>query len=125
MSEIKEIEKRRDELLERMKAIRSMRKGTINEQYMKVYPKGKKKPSLRGPYYVISRREGGRTVSERLTSPADLERAREEVTAHKRFLSLCKQFETLTERLGELERSGEDMSLEKKRSRSPSSKAKR
>ena len=49
MDRIKEIEKRRKEILREMGGIRSMRRGSINEQFLKVRHKGKKEPVLRGP----------------------------------------------------------------------------
>jgi len=103
MQTVPEIEGRRDEVLQQMRSIRSMKRGTINEQYLKVPQKGAK-PALRGPYYVLSRREGNKTVSERLTTPTQLEQARMDVAAHQKFVELCKGFEVLTERLGMLQR---------------------
>ena len=114
MKKIKDIEERREAVLEQMRRIRSIRQGSVNEQYLKVRHKGIKQPVLRGPYFVITRKEGKKTVSERLTDPAELERARRDVEAHKRFVSLCGEFERLTERLGELERAGDGLEVEKK-----------
>lgn len=111
-----EIELRRESVLQEMRSIKSMKRGTINEQYLKVPQKGASKPALRGPYHVLSRREGNRTVSERLTTAEQLDQARRDVEAHKRFVSLCKEFEVLTERLGTLQRQTSDTG-EKKRSR--------
>jgi Family of unknown function (DUF6788) len=110
------IETRREAVLQEMRSIKSMKRGTINEQYLKVPQKGAAKPAVRGPYHVLSRREGNKTVSERLTTPEQLEQARKDVAAHKRFMSLCKEFEVLTERLGILQRQSSDTG-EKKRSR--------
>ena len=115
MQGIQEVEARRQALVKEMLSIRSMRRGTINEQYFKVK---RKKESLRGPYYVISRRQGGKTVSMRVTSAKQLEQAKKDVAAHRRFVQLCKEFETLTERLGELERQTPE-GVEKKRQRRP------
>lgn len=111
-----DIESRREAVLQEMRSIRSMKRGTINEQYLKVPQKGTSKPALRGPYHVLSRREGSKTVSERLTTPEQLEQARKDVEAHKRFTGLCKEFEILTERLGILQRHSSDAE-KKKRSR--------
>ena len=115
MQAIPEIENRRDAVLQQMRSIRSMKRGTINEQYLKVPQKGSK-PVLRGPYYVLSRREGNKTVSERLTTPMQLEQAKMDVAAHRKFVELCKEFEALTERLGMLKRQAEGTE-EKKRLR--------
>jgi hypothetical protein len=117
MTPTAEMEARRNAILEEMRSIRSMKRGTINEQHLSISLKGKRGRVLRGPYYVLSRREGNRTVSKRLTTSAELEQARQEVAEHKRFLALCQEFEGLTESLGERERRAPDREREKKRSR--------
>lgn len=125
MKIIAAIDKRRRKILDEMIAMRSMRRGTINEQFFEVKQKGKRKPVLRGPYYVLSRREGNKTVSKRLTSKKTLKRVRQDINAQKRFRELCREFEELTERLGELERELDEGSREKKLRRSPSRKTRR
>jgi len=119
---LQELEVRRNAILEEMRSIRSMRRGTINEQHFKIRLKGRKGIVHQGPYYVLSRREGERTVSQRLRSPAELEQARKDVAQYKRFMGLCQEFERLTARLGELERRETEGALEKKRLRLPSNK---
>lgn len=109
-----ELENQREAILQQMRSIRSMKRGTINEQYLKVPQKGSK-PALRGPYYVLSRREGNKTVSERLSTPAQFEQARSDIAAHRIFTELCKEFEILTERMGALQRKAEDSEWKKKR----------
>ena len=122
METVQELEARRNAILEEMRSIRSMRRGTINGQHFKTHLKGKRGMVLQGPYYVLSRREGEKTVSKRLRSPAELERAQKEVAEYKRFMGLCQQFERLTAHLGELERGPQDLEQEKKGFRSRSSK---
>ncbi len=124
MNTILELETRRDGILEEMRSIRSMRRGTINEQYFKTRLKGKKAMVHQGPYYVLSKREGKKTVSRRLRV-AEVEQAQRDVAEYKRFLGLCQEFERLTARLGELERSEPGLEQEKKRFRSPSSETER
>ena len=122
MDTVQGLEARRHAILEEMRSIRSMRRGTINEQYFKTRLKGRERTAHQGPYYVLSRREGQKTVSRRLRSEAELEQARKDVAEHKRFLGLCQEFERLTARLGELEGSDRDVEQEKKRFKSPLSK---
>lgn len=122
MDTVKQLEGRRNAILEEIRSIRSMRRGTINEQYFKTRLKGRKGIVHQGPYYVLSRREGQKTLSNRLRSEAELEQARRDVAEYKRFLGLCQEFERLTSRLGELERSKQGLEQEKKRFRSPLSK---
>ena len=122
MDTVQELEVRRNAIIEQMRSIRSMRRGTINGQHFKTRLKGRKGVVLQGPYYVLSRREGEKTVSKRLTSPIELERAREDVAEYKKFLGLCQEFERLTARLGELERGEQGLEQEKKEFRSLSNK---
>jgi len=122
MDTVRELEAQRNAILEQMRSIRSMRRGTINGQHFKTHLKGRKGIALQGPYYVLSRREGKKTVSKRLKSPAELEQAQGDVSEYRRFMGLCQQFERLTERLGELGREQQDVLQEKKGVRSPSSK---
>jgi len=122
MDTVQELEAQRNAILEQMRSIRSMRRGTINGQHFKTHLKGRKGIALQGPYYVLSRREGKKTVSKRLKSPAELEQAQGDVSEYRRFMGLCQQFERLTERLGELGREQQDVLQEKKGVRSPSSK---
>jgi hypothetical protein len=125
MDTVQQLEGRRNAILEEMRSIRSMRRGTINEQYFKTRLKGRKGMVHQGPYYVLSKREGEKTVSSRLRSGAELEQAQKDVAEYKRFLSLCQEFERLTARLGQLERIEQGVEQEKKRFRSPSNKTER
>lgn len=122
MNTPQDLEARRNALLEQMRAIRSMERGTITEQYFRKSPPGDKKPTRQGPYFVFSRREGDRTVSRRLRSPAELEQAQQDVQAYKDFLALCQEFVRLTEQLGHGERQGSEVERKKKRRKSPWSK---
>jgi Family of unknown function (DUF6788) len=122
---IEAIETRRNAILQEMRSIRSMKRGTINEQYFKVRLKRKKGATFQGPYYVLSHREGEKTVSLRLRFPAELEQARKDVAAHRKFIALCREFEQLTARLGELEREEFPFEQEKKGFKSPSNKPER
>ena len=125
MDTVQQLEAQRNAILEEMRSIRSMRRGTINEQYFKTRLKGRKGMVHQGPYYVLSRREEEKTVSRRLRSAAELEEARPGVAEYKRVMGLCQEFERLTARLGELERVEQGLEQGKKRFRSLSSKTER
>ena len=118
MDTIQQLEARRNAILEEIRSIRSMRRGTINKQYFKTRLKGRKKMVRQGPYYVLSRWEKEKTVSKRLRSVAELEQAQKDVAEYKRFLGLCQEFERLTAHLGDLERGEQGVEREKKRFRS-------
>ena len=123
MGTIQELEARREAILAEMRGLRSMQRGTVNQQYLKVHHQGKREPVLRGPYYVWSRREGKKTVSRRLTSAKEVARARQASAQHQRFAELCREFEVVTERIAALQPSGAQEGPEKKRRKSRSSKA--
>jgi hypothetical protein len=117
MNSIHELEARRDAILDEMRSIRSLRRGNISEQFLKVQHQGIRAPVLRGPYYVLMRRDGKRVISQRVSSGAALEQARKDIESHKRFVALCREFEIVTEQLGELERGSLELGQEKKRHR--------
>lgn len=118
MNTIQALEDQRNQILEKMKNIRSLKRGSITEQFLKVAKKGQQATRC-GPYYVLSRRIEGKTSSKRLKPGHELEQARQDIQRHQEFVQLCRQFEQLTEQLGELERVEPQ---EKKRRRSPLSK---
>ena len=124
MEALEKVERRREEILKEMRAIRAMRKGSVMEQYLPVKQREKTEPVLRGPYWLYTRKEKGRTVGRRL-SREEAEGVRGEVEAGHRFQALCREYEELTERLGELERELAKAGREKKRRRSRSSKTRR
>ncbi len=113
MDTIQGIESKRNAILQEIRSISSMKRGTINEQYLKVPQKGVKQPALRGPYYVLSRREGDKTVSERLTTAEQIEQAKKDISAYKKFVDLCREFELLTEKLGVIQRKAEGIEEKK------------
>jgi hypothetical protein len=117
MDTVRQIEQRREVVLRELGAMRSMRRGTINEQFLRVPHKGKAAAGRCGPYYVLSRAEGGKTVSRRLTSPQQVAQARTDVAAYQRFVALCQEYERLTEQLGQLECAEADADGKKKRPR--------
>ena len=102
MANTSSLQARRREIAEERLSMRSMHPGNINDQYVR--GKRRDKPVTRGRYPVLCWRQGKKVLSERLTSETELERARQDVANHRRFKELCKEFEALTQRLGELER---------------------
>jgi hypothetical protein len=117
--DIAQLEARRLAILEEIRSIDSMRRGTVNEQFFQARRKGSKEPTRQGPYYVWTRSEAGRTVSRRLTSTEAIQQARVEVAAYKRFQALCGEYLEVASKIGDLKRA---TAQEKKRSKSGLSK---
>ena len=101
-----EIETKREEVLQRIRAIRSMEPGSLNEQYVERTRQGNKTGEMRGPYYLLSRNIGGKTVSRRLRT-RDVERVRADIANYREFTQLCREYVRLTELLGNIERNME------------------
>jgi|WetSurMetagenome_2_1015567.scaffolds.fasta_scaffold388080_2 hypothetical protein len=121
MSTRAELEIRREAILNQMRRIQSMKRGTLSIRPEKIRVKGEKEPVLRGPYPLFVRREGKRTVGRRLRSCDEVTRVREDIAAYERFLSLCKEYAEVTEQLGELNRTtAAHIETLKKTSKSPS-----
>ena len=120
------VEARRRTVLEQLAAIRSLRKGTLSEQWVPVVRDGKKTKTLRGPYFVWTFKMGTKTVSERIKGKQEQQWAQQDTLNYKRFKELCLELEHLTHRLGLLERQ-ESVQTErlKKDLKSPSSRAKK
>jgi hypothetical protein len=124
MTSTSSLQTRRREIAEELLALRSLRPGNINEQYVRGKCAGK--PVMRGPYPVLCWRKGKKVLSERLTSEEEIEGARQDVANHKRFKELCKELEALTQRLGELERETTDVKETlKKKPKLPSRKTRK
>jgi len=111
MASIEVFEQRREEIIKQMRDIQYMRRGTINMNYQKVPQKGKG-PILRGPYYVLSWNEGGKTVGVRL-KPEEVEQAKKDVAAYKEFQILIKEYVTVTETMTEMVRNSETLDSKK------------
>ena len=113
--DIQELEARRLAIIEEIRSIDSMRRGTVNEQFFQVGLNGSKELTGRGPYYVWTRSVGGKTVSQRLTSAEAVEQARADVAAYKRFRALCGDYIEVSSQMGALKQKTEP---EKKRLKS-------
>lgn len=100
---VQAIEERRRELVEELLGMRSLVRGALTEQYLKVPQKGQEVPALRGPYYVLSQSVKGRTQSRRVKKK-EAERVRQDVSNYKCFEAVCCELAALTEQLGNLER---------------------
>lgn len=120
---VPELEAERGRILTEMLQIRSVQRGTLNEQFLDVRHKGKKNPVKRGPYYVLSYSEKGRTRSRRVRR-SEVEQVKRDIANHQRLQALYGEFEALTKELGQREReAAAGQESVKKKPKSPSRKA--
>lgn len=114
MDSLEKIEVRREQVLQEMRSIRCLCRGSLTEQYLDARSSGGE-PVKHGPYFVLSWREEGHTKSRRV-SREEVSVVQSDLLERQRFLTLCREFEELTERMGQLERGA--LSPEKKLQRS-------
>jgi hypothetical protein len=118
MEQLQALEEKREQILDEMRKIRAMRKGTVSMQWLKV-PQKERTPVLRGPYCLYTYKEKGKTVGRRLTAE-EAARFGEEVDAYHRFQALCAQYAEATQQLGEAEHGSSEESHLKKGLKRPS-----
>lgn len=99
-----DLELRRQEILKKMGELRTMRRGTISEQFLSVAHKGQAEPVRRGPYYLWQYWDRGIPKRQRLHAGAEVEFARKEVAAYKEFELLCEEYVSVAEALAQEER---------------------
>ena len=104
MADIQALENRRQDLLGELGKIRTLRKGSLSEQWFASVRDGKKTKQMRGPYFVWTCKEHNKTVSERIRGGEALARARQDEANYKRFRELCREYESVAQELGALER---------------------
>jgi len=81
-----------------------------------------KEPSIRGPYYILSRNEGGKTIGFRLKNQEELELAKKDVEAYKEFNKLTKEYVTVTENITDILRSDKKTDSDSKKNRTYTTK---
>jgi hypothetical protein len=114
-----ELLERRSRILEELARLVQLRRGSITEQVVEhMDAQGQKSP--RGPYPLLTYKEKGRTVSRRLHGAKEMAQCRQQIENFRRFEQLTQELREVGERLCE-----EDISMEKKRRRSPSSKTRK
>jgi hypothetical protein len=101
MSQIQQLKKRRDHLLDELRGLEQIRRGSIVEQYVVATQKdGTKK--RRGPYVLYSYKEKGKTVSRRLTNEAHVAGYRKQIENFRRFQQLTTELLRIGEQISEL-----------------------
>lgn len=102
MDTLEQIQQQRVELAQQMLQITSACPGTINEQYLPARKHGKPTGEKVGPYLVLTAKKHGRTVSKRLKGEQMLQQTQLAIDNHHKLRRLMKEFEELTQKMGEL-----------------------
>ena len=114
---IQSLRSQRDALLERMKQIDHLRRGSLSRQFFKSRRDGKVIEA--GPYFVLQCTFKGKKCSERISSN-NAERVEQHVENFRRFNGLAEEFITLSDQITQLECAADDS--KKNVSRRPSAR---
>ncbi len=91
-----QLEKRREQVLQKIQAIDRLRRGSLSRQFFKKTRPGSK--TQQGPYYVLQGYIQGQKFSERI--PAEQAQEIEPLVAnYKRFEELAEEFVTVTDQI--------------------------
>jgi hypothetical protein len=100
-SDYPNLEHQRQTLLQQLSGLQQLRRGSLTEQFLR----GKRKdgsPVKRGPYPLLTRKEGQKTVSLRLTDPELVPVYRQQIQAMRRFETVVDQLVRVGEQLSDL-----------------------
>jgi len=111
---LRQIRKQRKEILSELASLEQMRRGSLVSQTFEATRKDGAKV-LRGPYMLYTRKDGGKTVSRRVTQPEQVVRYQEQIDAYHRFDALTRELVHIGEKISDLVLTDEE-ELKKKRS---------
>ena len=100
-SDYPNLEHQRQALLQQLSGLQQLRRGSLIEQFLR----GKRKDGSlvkRGPYPLLTRKEGQKTVSLRLTDPELVPLYRHQIQAMRRFEMVVDQLVQVGEQLSDL-----------------------
>ena len=95
-AELRQLQLRRESILQQMGEIDCICRGHLSEQYLKSKQGGK--TVRRGPYYVLQRWFKGKNLCERVNAD-QLEPVRQGVDGYKRFRQLADEFVDVCEQI--------------------------
>ncbi len=110
---ISQLEDRREQILQQIKAIDRLRRGSLSRQFFKKRRPRAHAKAQQGPYFVLQGYVQGQKFSERV--PAQQASLLEPLVAnYKRFVQLAEEFVTVTDQITHL---AEEQPAAKKNSR--------
>ena len=123
MSRVAQLRTRRERLLAELSELDQVRRGSVVKQYVEAVHKDGTKVR-RGPYWLYSYKEQGKTESRRIKAPHEVKKYRRQIEAFRRFERIMRDLVRVGEELSDVALAGED-AVVKKTPRSSSSGTKR
>lgn len=95
------LQQQRQRLIQRLSGLQELRRGSLTEQFLTVKLKDGSRVK-RGPYPLLTRKQGQKTVSLRLTDPALLPLYRQQIQAMRQFENVVDGLVQVGEQLSDL-----------------------
>jgi hypothetical protein len=95
------LQQHRQQLLQRLSGLHEIRRGSLTEQFLSVKRKDGSRVK-RGPYPLLTRKQGQKTVSQRLTDPALVPLYRQQIQAMRQFETVVDGLVQVGEQLSDL-----------------------
>ena len=101
LSDYPNLQQHRQRLLQQLSGLQELRRGSLTEQFLVVKRKDGSRVK-RGPYPLLTRKQGQKTVSLRLTDPALVSLYRQQIQAMRQFETVVDGLVQLGEQLSDL-----------------------
>jgi hypothetical protein len=95
------LQQQRRQLLQQLSVLQELRRGSLTEQFLMVKRKDGSRVK-RGPYPLLTRKQGQKTVSLRLTDPALVPLYRQQIQAMRQFETVVDGLVQVGEQLSDL-----------------------
>jgi hypothetical protein len=95
------LQQQRQRLLQQLSGLQELRRGSLTEQFLMVKRKDGSRVK-RGPYPLLTRKQGQKTVSLRLTDPALVPLYRQQIQALRQFETVVDGLVQVGEQLSDL-----------------------
>jgi Family of unknown function (DUF6788) len=100
-SDYHNVQHQRQVLLQQLSGLQELRRGSLTEQFL-IVKRADGSSVKRGPYPLLTRKIGQKTVSQRLTDPDLLPIYRRQIQAMRQFQSVVDQLVGVGEQLSDL-----------------------
>ena len=101
LSDYPNLRQQRQQLLQQLSGLQELRRGSLTEQFLMVKRKDGSRVK-RGPYPLLTRKHGQKTVSRRLTDPALVPLYRQQIQALRQFETVVDGLVRVGEQLSDL-----------------------
>ena len=95
------LQQHRQQLLQQLSGLPEIRRGSLTEQFLTVKRKDGSRVQ-RGPYPLLTRKQGQKTISQRLTDPVLVPLYRQQIQAMRQFETVVDGLVQVGEQLSDL-----------------------